>query len=328
MVLVTGATGMVGSHLVLHLLEQGQIVKALYRNESGKQKVKTVFDFYNKLHLFEKIIWCEADILDISSLENAFENTTIVYHCAGFISFDPNDEENLRKINIEGTANLVNMALAKNTKQFCFVSSIAAFGSPIKSEKIIDENADWNSEALNSDYAIAKHGAEMEVWRGFQEGLNAFVVNPGVILGPKFWKNGSGEIFEKVQNKMRFYTNGTTGFISVFDTVQIMVLLMERKISGEKFILISENKSYKNLVFEISEILKIEKPKFQASKTLTKLAWKIDWFLNVFLGKKRQLSRSMAKSLHSKDKYSNKKIVELLDYKFQDFETILKNALK
>lgn len=328
MVLVTGATGMVGSHLVLTLLEKNQIVKAVFRDEVSKLKTKSVFDFYNKSHLFEKIIWCEADILDISTLEIAFENTALVYHCAGFISFDPNDEEKLRKINIEGTANVVNMALAKSTKRFCFISSIAAFGVQIKPEKLIDENSDWNPEAKNSDYAITKYGAEMEVWRGCQEGLNAFVINPGVILGPKFWKNGSGEIFEKVQNKIRFFTNGTTGFVSVFDVVQIMILLMNREISGEKFILISENKSYKELVFRISEILNIEKPKFRARKMLTNIAWKTDWFLNVFFGRKRKLSINMAQTLHSKDKYSNRKIVELLDYKFEKFETILKNALK
>jgi dihydroflavonol-4-reductase len=331
MVLVTGATGLVGSHLVLHLLEQGQTVKALFRNESGKQKVKTVFEYYNRQELFGKIHWYQADILDIPSLEIAFQSQDLgvdyVYHCAALISFDPKDEENLRKINIEGTQNIISFCIDFKIKKLCYVSSIAALGDLAPHENVVTEEREWNPEMQHSDYAISKYGAEMEVWRAQQEGLDVVVVNPGVILGPLFWTDGSGEIYTKVKEGLPFYTKGSTGFVSVNDVVTILSLLMQSDIVGKKFILISENKTYQELVFAIAERLQVKKPKLYSDKLLTSSAWRIDWFLATFFGKKRTLTKNLANALHTKDTYSNEKIVEQLDYKFLEVDAYL-NSLK
>ena len=327
MILVTGATGLVGSHLVLHLLEQDQTVKALFRNENGKQKVKTVFEYYNKQELFDKIHWCQADILEIPSLEVAFQDVNYVYHCAALISFDPKEEENLRKINIEGTQNIVSYCIDFKIKKLCYVSSIAALGDLAPHENIITEECEWNPEMQHSDYAISKYGAEMEVWRAQQEGLDVVVINPGVILGPFFWAEGSGEIYAKVKNGLPFYTKGSTGFISVNDVVKILFLLMESNIVNEKFILISENKTYQEVLFAIAEKLQVKKPKLYAGKLLTSITWRVDWFASTFFGKKRTLTHDLANSLHSKDIYSNEKIIKQLDYKFIEINTYLK-ALK
>ena len=327
MILVTGATGLVGSHLVLHLLEQDQTVKALFRNENGKQKVKTVFEYYNKQELFDKIHWCQADILEIPSLEVAFQDVNYVYHCAALISFDPKEEENLRKINIEGTQNIVSYCIDFKIKKLCYVSSIAALGDLAPHENIITEECEWNPEMQHSDYAISKYGAEMEVWRAQQEGLDVVVINPGVILGPFFWAVGSGEIYAKVKNGLPFYTKGSTGFISVNDVVKILFLLMESNIVNEKFILISENKTYQEVLFAIAQKLQVKKPKLYAGKLLTSITWRVDWFASTFFGKKRTLTHDLANSLHSKDIYSNEKIIKQLDYKFIEINTYLK-ALK
>jgi dihydroflavonol-4-reductase len=324
MVLVTGATGLVGSNLVLHLLEQGQTVKALFRNENGKQKVKQVFSHYNKKELFEKIHWCQADILDIPSLEVAFLDVNYVYHCAALISFDPKDEENLRKINIEGTQNVISFCIDFKIKKLCYVSSIAALGDLLPHETIVTEECEWNPEMQHSDYAISKYGAEMEVWRAQQEGLDVVVVNPGVILGPLFWTEGSGEIYEKVKNGLPFYTKGSTGFISVNDVVTVLFRLMESNVVGEKFILVSENKTYQELIFTIAETLQIKKTKLHAGKFLTSFAWRADWFLATFFGKKRTLTKDLASALHTKDTYSNEKIIKQLDYKFLEIDEFIK----
>ncbi len=323
MVLVTGATGLVGSHLVLHLIEQGQEVKALFRNEKGKESVKTVFEHYQKVDLFNKIIWCQADILDIPSLEPAFQNIEHVYHCAALISFDPKDEEKLRKINIEGTANVVNFCIDYKVKKFCYVSSIAALGNLKETETIITEETEWNPEKQHSDYAISKYGAEMEVWRAQQEGLNVVIVNPGVILGPLFWTEGSGEIYQKVKKGLPFYTKGITGFVTVIDVVKMMYLLMESTVVGEKFILVSENKSYQDLVYKIAEVLKAKKPKLYATQFLTGLAWRADWLLTTVFGKKRVLTKDLAHSLHSADVYSNEKIISQFGFPFETIAVFL-----
>uniref|UniRef100_UPI00286AA9A5 NAD-dependent epimerase/dehydratase family protein n=1 Tax=Flavobacterium sp. TaxID=239 RepID=UPI00286AA9A5 len=287
MILVTGATGLLGSHLVLHLLEKGENVRAIFRNELGKSRVRQVFEHYNKWELFEKINWCESDILHIPSLEMAFNDIEIVYHCAALISFDTNDEEALRKANIEGTANVVNLCLDFKIKKICYVSSIAALGDLAVNENIISEETEWNPEKSHSDYAISKYGAEMEVWRAYQEGLQVVIVNPGVILGQLFWAAGSGDIYQKVKRGLSFYTQGSSGFVTVTDVAKIMHLLMQSSVSGEKFILISENKTYQDLVFKIADQLNVPRPKYYASKLLMSFGWKMDWFLNIFFGKKR-----------------------------------------
>ncbi len=324
MVLVTGATGLVGSHLVLYLLEQNITVVALFRNETGKQNVKVVFEFYKKQNLYDKILWKKADILEIPTLYNVFQDIDYVYHCAGLVSFDPKDEENLRKTNIEGTANIVNFCLDYKVKKLCFVSSVAALGDLLPHETVVTEETEWNPEISHSDYAISKYGAEMEVWRAQQEGLNVIVVNPGVILGPLFWTEGSGEIYQKVKNALLFYTKGKTGFVSINDVVKTMVLLMKSNLVNEKFIIIAENKTYQDLVFAIADVLKVKKPSFYATKTMTNLAWRIDWFLATFFGKSRLLSKNLASSLHSHDLYSNDKIIAKLDYQFENVDSFLK----
>lgn len=326
MILVTGATGLVGSHLILQLLEQDQNVRALYRTEDNKGKTKQVFDYYKKSDLFSKIDWTQGDINDVPSLDEVFVGIEYVYHCAALVSFDPNDEEKLRKVNIEGTANIVNFCLDFNIKKLCYVSSIAALGDLLEGETIVTESTEWNPEVQHSDYAISKYGAEMEVWRGQQEGLDVIVVNPGVILGPIFWTEGSGEIYQKVRNGLPFYTKGVTGFVVVTDVIDVMIRLMESEIKNEKFTLVAENISYKDLVFKIADCLKVSRPKIYANKFMTSLGWRIDLFLSLF-GKKRDLSKSMSNSLHSIDVYSNEKVIREISFKFNRIDDYIKEII-
>ena len=206
MILVTGGTGLVGAHLLLHLAENEVGIRSIYRNKKSIEKTKSLFNLYQKESLFAKIEWVEADIIDVPSLEIAFQNIAYVYHCAALISYDPNDEDQLRKTNIEGTANIVNFCLAYDIKKLCHVSSIAALGDLKPHETKVTEETEWNPEAPHSDYAISKYGAEMEIWRGQQEGLSVVIVNPGVILGSGFWGQGSGVFFSAVKKRISFFT--------------------------------------------------------------------------------------------------------------------------
>lgn len=323
MILVTGATGLVGSHLVLQLIMQDQAVKALFRKEKNKKNVLQVFEYYQKTELFGKIDWIQADILDVPSLEIAFENVATVYHCAALISFDPKDEEKLRKTNIEGTANVVNLSIDFGVKKLCYVSSIAALGDLKDFEKVITEETEWNPEAHHSDYAISKYGAEMEVWRGHQEGLEVVVVNPGVILGPIFWSDGSGEIYQRVKNGLPFYTKGGTGFVSVTDVVKEMINLMQSTIKNERFVLVSETLSYQTVTDLIAEKLKVNTPKIHAKKWMTSIVWRLDGLLGLF-GKKRTLSKDMARTLHTIDYYDSSKVKESIGMEFEKIAEYIK----
>lgn len=327
MVLVTGGTGLVGAHLLIHLLEKGENVRAIYRNLDNIQKTKSLFSLYKKDTLFELIQWIEADILDIPSLENVFQEINKVYHCAAMISFDPKDENLVRKTNIEGTANIVNFCLTYNIQKLCHVSSIAALGDLATHESIVTEETEWNPEKLHSDYAISKYGSEMEIWRGQQEGLKVVIVNPGVIIGPGFWNQGSGEIFKKVKNGLPFYTKGSTGFIAVTDVVQILYQLMESTIHGERYTLISQNITFQEFLCTIADALKAKRPKYHATPFIINSLSKLEWIASNLFRKKRQLSKAFAKSSYSTDLYSNEKIKNALNITFTDVSDYIKKIV-
>lgn len=309
MILITGATGLIGAHLALRLTENGRPVRALYRHLASQEKTKNLFRIYGKAHLFEKIQWAQGDITDIPSLERAFENVEQVYHCAALISFNPKDEEKLRKTNIEGTANMVNLALDFGVKKFCHVSSVAALGDLAEHETVLTEETPWNPEKQHSDYAISKYGSEMEVWRAHQEGLQAVVINPGVVLGPGFWNEGSGVIFSSIQKGFPFYSLGSTGFVAVTDVVSAMEKLMESEVSGERFTLVGEHLILRDLAFAIADALKARRPSIKVSPSFTRVAIAMDWLASLF-GKNRKLFSETSKAFHRHKIFSAEKILE------------------
>jgi nucleoside-diphosphate-sugar epimerase len=328
MILVTGATGLVGSHLLVQLLQENEEVKALFRSEKQIEKTKNVFSFHNQLQLFDKINWVKGDITDIPSLEIAFENITHIYHCAALITFDPNDEEELRKINIEGTANIVNCCIDFGIKKLCHVSSIAALGNPKEHEITITEETEWNPEELHSDYAISKYGAEMEVFRGHQEGLEIVIVNPGVIFGFGFPKKGSDVIIQSVRKGMAFYTNGSVGIVFVEDVIKCMMQLMKSNINGERFTLVGENIEVKKLLKFIATELNLKSPSIKATKLMTAIAWRLDWLISKIANRKRKITRNTAAASHDTSIYDASKIKSYFEFEFQEKEDYLKTILK
>ncbi len=320
MILVTGGTGLVGAHLLLELAASGQTVRALYRSDKSKALTRNLFTENNNPH-FDTIEWVKGDITDVPSLEDAFKGITAVYHCAAYISFEPSDEDLLRKVNIEGTANMVNCALDFGVKKFCHVSSIAALGDP-KGNEVITEETEWNPEVRHNDYAISKYGAEMEVWRAWQEGLNVVVVNPGVIFGSGFWDSGSGKMFKAVKSGQYFYTKGSCGIIAVHDVVKAMIQLMAGSTNGERFALVAENVSYKDMLDAIADGMKKNRPSVYASPALTSIAWRLDWFFSKLLRQRRKLTCSMARSSHNQERYDNSKVVKKLTSSFQFSEVL------
>jgi dihydroflavonol-4-reductase len=318
MILVTGATGLVGSHLLIALLEDYQSVRAIYRNTASIEKTRSLFQLYDKEHLFKSIQWIQADITDVTTLADTFENIEFVYHCAALISFDPKEEEELRKTNIEGTANVVNFCIDFGIQKLCYVSSIAALGDLKEHETIITESTEWNPEFSHSDYAISKYGAEMEVFRGQQEGLNVVILNPGVIIGPGFWDSGSGLLYTKIKKGMLFYTKGSSGFVGVNDVVKSMIQGMKSTTNGERFTVVAENCNYETVLKTIAISMNVKAPKLFANRWLTEVFWRIDWLISIVFRKKRILSKNMSESLHQKHSYSNEKIKSIYSITFQD----------
>ncbi len=318
MILVTGGTGLVGSHLLYHLLLENDSVRAIHQQNSDLNAVKRVFQFYgpDAENLFNKIRWVEASLNDIPELEKAFENVKYVYHCAAIISFASKDYQKMRRVNIYGTTNIVNLCISNQVEKLCFVSSVAAIENGIEGE-LMDETDNWNNATDKSDYAITKYGAEMEVWRASQEGIPVVIVNPGVILGSGFWQKGSGRLFSNVQKGLKFYTEGVTGFVGVQDVVKIMILLMSSTISNQRFVIISENISYKNILFMIADALGKQRPKIKISKFISSCMWRIEFLRSKITLSDPLLTKYTAKSALSNHPYTAEKIKNELDFEFE-----------
>jgi len=327
MILVTGGTGLVGSHLLYQLSLENDSVKAIYRKNSNLEAVKKVFQYFSEdfENLFKKIDWVEADITDIFALGLAFENITEVYHSAALISFDEKDYKTMRKINIDGTANIVNFCIEKNVAKLCFVSSVATVGKSLNG-KPIDETTEWDIEKSNYGYAITKYGAEMEVWRASQEGVNVVIVNPGVILGAGFWNNGSGNFFSKIHNGFKFYSEGVTGFVSVKDVVSVMMQLMKSSIKNERYILVSENLSFKTFFQEIAQNFGKKPPSIKISKLMGAIGWRFEKLKSVLTNKPTLLTKHSASSLHNKRYFSSEKIKDTFDFNFESISKTIKKT--
>ena len=151
----------------------------------------------------------------------------------------------------------------------------------------------------------------MEVWRASQEGVDVVIVNPGVILGSGFWNSGSGKLFTQVYNGFKFYTEGVTGFVSVQDVVKPMILLMNSDVKNERFILISENKSFKEIFFLIADAFGKKRPSKKIKPWQTAIFWRIARLLSFITRKEPLLSKYSAKSAHSISEYSSEKVKKI-----------------
>lgn len=328
MILVTGGTGLVGAHLLYHLLKNDEKIRAIYRSKDKIESVKKVFSYYtDDVTLIDKIEWFKADITEVPAMIPAFIGVKKVYHCAAFISFNPKDYIEMRKINIHGTAIIVNLSIDAKIDKLCFVGSIASVGDSINDQLITEEN-EWNKELDNSGYSITKFGAEMEVWRASQEGVEVVIVNPGVILGSGFWQSGSGKLFSQVYNGFKYFTEGITGFVGVKDVVKTMILLMESTIKNERFILVSENKTYKDVLFAIADGFGKKRPSKKIKPWQTSILWRFSAFVAKISGVQPLLSKYSARSAHSVSKYSSQKIKDALNYQFENVDTVIKNVCK
>lgn len=323
MILVTGGTGLIGSHLLFHLVKNGKTVRANYRTKESLGKVSKIFGYYSNQpeSLLEKIQWVQADITSMGNLDQLFIGIEEVYHCAALISFDPKMYKALVQANVEGTANVVNLSLKYGIKKLCYVSSIAAIGSSI-TKKEVTEDTEWTNTNA-SVYGITKHDAELEVWRASQEGLSVVIVNPGVVIGPGFWKSGSGSFFTYAAKGKTSYIPGGTGFVTISDVINAMTKLMDSNIVGERFILVSNNLSYAELFQKIAPKLGVSPPTKKIPFWMLEIMWRLDGLRSSLLGKRRRFTKNMVKGLRHQDIYSHEKIKNAIDFKFEDLDAAL-----
>lgn len=299
MILVTGGTGFLGSTLIKQLVRAGHRVRATKRVFS---EVPESIASPNPL-----LEWVDADITDYFALADACQGVTQLYHCAAKVSYQAQDKQAMMRTNVEGTAHVVNIALQQGIR-LVHVSSITALGEPKPGQETTEEDW-WEYDGRKSGYSIAKHDAEMEVWRGIAEGLDAVIVNPSLIIGPAAGDQGSGAVFSMVHRGLKFYATGSVGLVDVEDVAKAMVLLMEdRVITGERFIVSNENKTHEALLAEYSRLVGRPRPRLKATRVLLGLAWRGAWVASLFSGKRPALTKESARASARKLRFSNRKI--------------------
>lgn len=305
-VLVTGGTGFVGSYLIRYLLQQNYQVKALRRTTSPMDLVAAVQD---------QVEWVEGDILDVPFLDKAMKGVQQVYHVAALISFDPREAKKMLQVNAEGTANIVNMCLEHEVEKLVHISSIAALGRKLN-QPHINETAQWENSKENSNYAISKFKAEAEVWRGIQEGLNAAIVNPAVILGAGYWDSGSCKVFDRVWRGLKYYPSGSTGFVDVRDVAKAAIAVMESDIVAERYILNAQNITHQDFLTQMATGLGKPKPNKPAPVWLIQVMAQAEWWRSKFFRSTPLLTAETIRTMQSVYYYDNQKIKEQLNYRF------------
>lgn len=314
MILVTGATGLLGRVLVLKLLQQGKSVRATKRASSNLDEMKDSWKFYTDDvdTIFSRIEWVEVDFSDIHSLENALTGIDEVYHCAGFVSFNPKDRKKMLELNAEGTKNLLYACQNKPLK-FCHISSVSVLDG-VNSEGVMDEESDFNVKLNHSDYAISKYIAEMEVFRAIAEGLDAVIVNPGIIIGSGNWNQSSGAMFNLLK-RLPFSFSGGSSYIDVRDVAEICISLMDKRIFDERFILVSENMAFLTLAKEVRAKFNLSEPK-PIPKFLLEVIGVVGNLFGWLIPPLRLVNKSNIKSLTEFRLISSSKVKQELNFKF------------
>jgi nucleoside-diphosphate-sugar epimerase len=298
-ILVTGGSGLVGKELITQLLHKGESVLAIYN--------KTLLPDFNS-PLVQQV---HCDILDVAGLDEIMPGIQQVYHCAALVNFNPSRKRELFRVNIEGTANVVNAALNAGVKKMLHVSSVAALGR-IRENETINETMNWTEETSNSNYGQSKYMGELEVWRGTGEGMEAVIVNPTIILGGGNWEAGSSQIFKTVYEEFPWYADGVTGFVDVRDVARAMIALMESNISNQRFIISAANKSYREVFNLIAKGFNKKPPYKAVTPLLAKMIWRLEAIKSFFSKKDPLVTKETAATALAIANFDNSKLLKFL----------------
>ena len=302
MVLITGASGFLGQHLVRYLSGQGVTARALYYNHPPDEDIKNLHG----------IQWMHCDLLDVYAAAEAMTGINEVYHCAAILTFDRSRRAEMLHFNPESTANIVNQALHQGIRKMVYVSSIAALGRTGEDGKMITEEEEWGESKYNSAYGISKYLAEMEVWRGIGEGLNAVIVNPGIILGTGMGRDLSSGLIKIVYREFPFYSKGVNAWVDATDVVRILTVLMGSEIEGERYIISGGNLTYQQVCTQMAVSMHKKPPRWYARPWMTGLVWWLSMLKSAISGTNSLITRETVNNANSVCLYDNSKLLKAL----------------
>lgn len=313
-ILLTGATGFLGRYILRSLVSEGfdNLVCLSRKNAAHLQR-----DFE-----YASVNWICGDISDVLFLDEALDGIDCIIHCAAVVSFDIHQKKNLLKIPVEGTANLVNIALDKRVKFFLHISSVAALGRK-KPEESITEKSVFSHSSYDTTYGLSKFLAEQEVWRGHAEGLNVAILNPSIILGSGNWHQSSPQIFRKIYSGLSYYPTGSTGWVDVRDVASAVLKILDVQPNGERFIISGQNMSYKQIFEKIAEHLNIKPPRRPLQTRFGGWKWRLESLKALLFSVESQLTKETYQSTSAVSNYQNNKSTSAFDLVYIPLETTI-----
>ena len=317
-ILLTGGTGFLGSYIIKELVEKGYTVRAIRRSNKSP--------FWISKDILKKVDWVDGDVLDIVSLEEAMEGIEIVIHCAAVVSFINKERKEMQQVNVDGTANVVNIALEKNVRRLVYISSVAALGRTAGGGHVNEEKK-WEDSKVNTHYGKSKYRAELEVWRGVAEGLDAVILNPSTIIGYGDWNSSSCAIFKNIYEGFSWFPPGINGFVDVEDVARVVLLLMESDVTEQRFIVNGDTWAFRKLMDTIADSFGRKRPTKRITPFLLKLAWRVEKFKSVFTGKRPLLTKESARVALSKTYFENDKLLKTFpQFSFTPLDVAINNA--
>ncbi len=323
---VTGATGLIGSHLVLRLAEEGMPVSALFRNENGKSEVFNLFQFYGKENLFSQVQWVKGDVEDADDMYDLTEGIHTVFHCAAIVSYHRKDATRMLEVNINGTKNVVNACIENDVKHLIHISSISALGD--SKGKIIDEETPRDFNDYHSNYSKGKYLSEQEVWRGIQEGVDATILNPGVIFGPNNCTRSSGTMIARIEKGLPALPAGGSGIVSVLDVVEVMVRAAKQTPTNERYILCAENIRMAELFTKIADALQVKIGKTIAKKWQIKLVFYMEALVEIFTGKRATITREIIRNYDEVKQFDGSKATRVFGFEYRNTFSSIEDTVR
>jgi nucleoside-diphosphate-sugar epimerase len=301
-------------------------VTALFRNENGKEDVLNLFRFYGKENLFQQVQWVIGDVEDVDDMYELTEGMHTVFHCAAIVSYHKKEASRMLEVNINGTKNIVNACIENDVKHFIHVSSISALGD--SKGEIIDEETPRNFNDYHSNYSKGKYLSEQEVWRGIQEGLNATIVNPGVVFGPNNCTRSSGTMIARIQKGLPALPAGGSGIVSVLDVVEVMIRAAKQQPTNERYILCAENVRMSELFIKIADALKVKIGKTIAKRWQIVLVFYMEALVELFTGKRATITREIIRNYDDVKRFDGSKATRTFGFEYRDTFSSIKDNIR
>lgn len=315
---------MLGTELLFQLAERGDHLVSTYRTDHKLNFARKQFQLIGDegLKACSSVDWQNCDLLDLPRLREVLTGVDLIYHCAALVSFDTADDQALIDNNVQATANLMNLAREAGVKKVIHVSSVAALGRNVTGG-MIDENSQWTGRKENSAYARSKYQAELEAWRASEEGLPLVIVNPSIIIGPGDWQTGSSALFGKIAGGFKFYSEGINAYVDVRDVAAAMIQLMDSDILGERFVLMAENRSYREVFEMIADALRVQRPSIAAKPWMGAAVWRLEKLRALITGKPPMVTPDTVQTSFQANYYSNEKLRKTLGVEFRRVENTI-----